>query len=297
MCGAFYLQEARMAIEFVTPKIISHPHGYELPDLPYTPIDESTGLPWCFAPNPNLPPIPTGTNENRDGEWNHMFPKVEVLYGDNPVLDGLGRMALLNLRHQWVEFNDHHYGYNPNYIGPLQPATHRRLAATVIMGLAGFVPEYALNFKNDKPTTQRLAPEERRILWESGQLKVASEGDALKYLGWYIFEQDVDHIRPTEIDEFLHTFNLERRIHLGHCLTAKIIERAIEPVDGIYAKAYKQGALAIPDLAGKINRPPKSPRDLVKHKLTSGRRFGSVYNELHRKLGAHRRKLALAAAV
>ena len=288
--------------EFIRPTVVGHPHGYELPDLPLTPIDEMSGLPWCFAPNLDLSPPPRGANYARKGEWNHMFPRVEVVYSDNPALEGLGRMALLNLRHQWVEFNDHHYGYNPNFIGPKQPATARRLAGTLVFGLAHFVPEYAISFKGDKPKARRLTVEERLWYWESGQLKVADEGSVVSCLSEYVLSQEADHIHPNEIEEFLHTFNTERRIHLGHRLAAKMIERAIEPFEPMYAKARKQDLLMTFDMQTHELRPPsRNPRDLVKQKLTSGRKFGRFESELRRRLGAHNRQrkqgLVLPAAV
>lgn len=277
--------------EYTRSTITSHPFDYELPDLPLTPIDERTGLPWCFAPNPDLPSVPkTGErNLERIAEWNHQFPKVEVLYGANPALEGLGRMALLNLRHQWVAYKDHHEHYNPNFIGPLQPATPGRLAATVVMGLAGYVPEYCLDFSGRRPRERWLKSEEREFLWKSDELKVACEGEVIQFLFEYVFQQDIDHIRENEMDEFLHTFDLSRRIFLGHCLAAKIIERAVEPFNGVYAAAHKQGLLRAPVNKDRAKQPPAHPRDLVKSKLTSGSRFGKVYNELHKKLGTYNR--------
>lgn len=286
----FIFQASTDGDEYVRSTVVGHPY-YRLPDLPLTPIDEATGLPWCFAPNPYLPPAPKPNEPNydRSAEWNHQFPKVEVIYGGNPVLEGLGRMALLNLRHQWVGFNDHHIGYNPNFIGPLQPATTSRFAATIVMGLAGYVPEFSLDFSVSKPRERRLTPEERRFLWESGQLKVACESEVVHYLFDYVFQQDVDHIRETEMDEFLHTFDLQRRIFLGHTLAAKIIERAVEPFNGVYATAHKQGLLQLRGPRSSCVRPPTHPRDLVKGMITSGRRFGKVYSELHKKLGSANR--------
>ena len=281
---SFFVETGDHTHAFVSPRISNYP-AYTLPDLPETPVDAMSGLPLCFAPNHNLPPIPFAgqRNWNRQGEWNHQYPRVEVLHGANPALKGLGRMALLNLRWQWVTYNDHHEGYNPNFIGPKQPATPEQLASTIVMGMAGYIPEESLDFSGTEPKIRNLTAEERRLLWESGQVRVGSETEVRQYLFQYVFSQGVDHIRERELDEFLHTYNLERRIHLGHCLSAKIIERAVEPLEPMYSQARKDGLLA--------TYAATNPRDFVKPMLTSGRRFKRVFDALHKKLGPYNRQL------
>ena len=261
-------------------------------ELLQTPIDEATGLPYCFAPYDGLAPVVSrGENLARLADWNHQFPKAEVKYGDNPVLEGLGKAALVSSRVQWVDYNQHHGPYNHLYVGPQQPKTQEALVTTLVMAEAGFIPEMAIDLSGEEPTEVGLTIEQRHHLWESGQVRVWDPVSVRKYLFEYVFQQEVDHIRDSELDEFLHTFNLERRIHLGHLLAAKIVERAVEPVDGIYRAARKQGLLS----SGSASH----VRDFVKPRLTPGRHFGTVFSELHRKLGSYsreRKSVELAAA-
>jgi len=267
-----------------------------LPDYPTRPIDELTGLPYCFAPNPDLPAVlPRGQNHLREGDLDHHFPKVETKHGGNPVLElPFARMALMNLRVQWSTFEDHHDKWNKlPVIGPMQPRTPQQLAATVLFGLSMYIPPVALTLHNDHFVETWLDALERSRMVESGQIQVANEQEGINYLQWYVMAQEVDHIKQVQLDEFLHTFNRERKIYLAHTLAAKIVERAVEPFEGAYTKAYKQGMLSVRQASGVV-RAPANPRDLVKAKLTTGRRFGVIMDAMAHRLAGHRDALLAA---
>jgi hypothetical protein len=257
-----------------------------------TPVDEATGLPYCFAPYDGLAPVArNGENLARLGDWNHQFPRYEVKCSENPALDQLGKQALIGSRVQWVDFSQHHDLYNNLFVGPRQPQTREALACTLVMAEAGFIPDVAIDLSRSQPREMAVSPEQRRYLWESGQVRVWDTVSVRKWLFRYVFEQEVDHIRPSKLDEFLHTPDLQHRIQLGHTLAAKIVERAVEPIDGVYSAARKQGLLAASNTT--------HVRDFVKPRLTAGASFGLVFNELHKKLGAYNRSLKeqeLAAA-
>lgn len=280
---------------FVAVNVEQHPRGYKLPSLPLTPIDDETGLPWCIIPSGDLPAVLSRHQKNyaRRADWNHIYPRVEVLHGSNPLFDNnrKARLALLNLRWQWLTYEDHHLNYNNNFIGPYQPSTHQQLGITAVMGLAGFIPEYGIKFRNNKPYEHKLREDERRFLWSSGQVRIGHEFDVLQYLTEYIFNQEVDHIREREIDEFLHTFDITKRIYLGYCLTVKIIERAIEPVEDIYTLARRRGYLY--PMKGVANKTgvPVHPSELIKLKILRKKGSGIVFNELSKKLGQYNRQL------
>jgi hypothetical protein len=277
---------------FVRPTIIDG-HDYRLPDYPTRPIDEVTGLPYCFVPGDDLVPVvPRGSNIVRLGDWDHHYPKVETKFGANPILQEEGAsLALMNLRVQWTNYDEHHNFWNDApMIGPMQPASRQQLAATLLFGMSGYIPEIGLNLRNRKLEEQKLSNYTRRFLVESGQVRIADESTTLSYLRSYVMSQEVDHIKETELDEFLRTLSLSRRIYLGHCLAAKIIDRAVEPFDATYALAQKQGLLTVKDsVRGSSGYAPTNPRDLLKAKLTQGRRFGPIMNALAHRLAEHRK--------
>jgi hypothetical protein len=265
---------------------VAHPGKYKTPEYSETPIDELTGLPWCFAPNPDLCLPSESTGDPQDGEWNHQFPKVEVRYSKNPILTDLGREALEGLRWQWVGYDDHHLGYNPEFRGPRQPATTKQLATTMLFGRAGYIPPDAIDFTGDRAKVRHLTDEERRYLWESRQVRVATPGLVDKFLFRYAFSHEVDHIEERYRDEYLHTYNHERRIYLAHYLSAQLIERAVEPMQADYQVARRQG--------GFFFETPPQLRDLVKAYIVSGRRFGFAAAALTARIGQYNRELKVA---
>lgn len=260
-------------------------------ELLQTPVDEFSGVPYCFAAPESLAPVAAkGANLDRRGDWNHMFPKYEVKTSDSPVLqDDLAKLALISARVQWVDYDQHHYVYNPQFVGPPHPQDEEALATTLVMTEAGFVPEMAIDLSGSEPRVVGQTLAQRHEFWLSGQVRAWDVVAVRKWLFGYVFRQEVDHIRESELDEFLHTFNLERRIHLGHCLAAKMVERAVEPIDAVYSTARKQGLLPVAATA--------NIRDFVKPRLTPGKGFGPVFSALHQKLGSYNRERKLVELV
>lgn len=286
-----------VADSFIRPTIVAE-RDYELPNYQTRPIDLATGLPYCFVPNPDLPPVMwPQPNIERIADWDHQYPRVETRYGNNPVLLRYGaNLALMNLRIQWTMFDEHHEVWNNSaFIGPMQPGNAKQLAATMLFGISGYIPPIGLNLQSGTPVEQKLTDDERRFLWESKQVRIACESPVLSYLRAYVLSQEVDHIQDRQVDEFLHTFDLERRVYLGHCLAAKVIERAVEPFDQAYTAAHKRGLLSIrDDTSGALGPAPPNPRDLLKSKLTRGRRFGPVMDALLQRLASYRKSLDIS---
>lgn len=249
-----------------------------------TPVDELTGLPACFAPTEGLVPVPGPDDKNidRPADWNHMFPRFEVMNNPESAFGQVGKIALMNLRAQWVEWHQHHDVYNYNFVGPKQPLTEAELARTSLFGLSGEVPEIAIDLSGFSPKQVGLTMKQRKHLWESGQVKVLSEGDVRKFLFEYVMQQDVDHIRTGELMEFLREMDMGRRIYKAHCLAAKIVERAVAPFQDEYSEFRLQS------VNGETL--PTNPRDFLKQKLIPRHAKGKLVSILNKKLGAFRRE-------
>jgi hypothetical protein len=71
-------------------------------ELLQTPIDEFSGLPYCFAASEDLASVVAKSmNLDRQGDWNHMFPKYEVKTSTSPVLQNdMAKLALISSRVQ-----------------------------------------------------------------------------------------------------------------------------------------------------------------------------------------------------
>jgi hypothetical protein len=257
-----------------------------------TPHDEATGLPYCFAPNPDLPAVQVSgvPNIERLADWNHMMPKYEVRTFGNEALGDIGKMALEGARVQWVDYNDHHYKYNFWFDGPEQPQDKEQLFQYLVMAEAGYVPAGAIDMSGNEPEVVELSVEERRALWESGQVRVYDKSIVRKFLFDYVFEQDLEHFSNKDLRklrEFLRTFDYERRIYLGCSLAARMIERAIDPVGGVYSTARAEESLP--------SYLPNNPRDLVKQSLLAPNKVGTVISEMSKKGGAFYRQAELVA--
>ena len=215
-----------------------------------------------------------------------MFPKYEVQNSTSPALqDEISRMALQGCRVQWTAFDEHHDQYNPWFLGPPQPQDEAHLFQTIIMATAGYIPEGAIDFTGKEPRITTLSPQERAYLWHSRQVRVYDPTMVRKFMFRYVLSEDVDHIHERALDEFLHTLDQEKRIHLAHCIAAKIVERAVEPIEQVYANAHQRELLPADA--------PKHPRDFVKTRMiASNARFGRLLHALSARLGAYNRGLS-----
>lgn len=251
-----------------------------------TPTDELTGLPYCFAPNSNLPPVPPAgyANIDRPADWNHMMPKHEVRTMSDPRLGDLGKRALEGARVQWVDFDDHHYKYNFWFDGPNQPTTKEQLFKYLVMAEAGYIPEGSVDMSGESPMIKYLSTQERKDIWLSGQVRVYDSSVVRSYLYDYVLDHGINTFGKRDFDKLhklLNTFDYDKRLFLGYSLAARMIEEAIEPICNTYSEARKEHAL--PEYL------PNNPRDFIKNKLVSQRKIGKFICELSRIGGLYNR--------
>lgn len=257
-----------------------------------TPVDIYTGLPAVFLPPDNLPPPPRPGQQNLDrrADWNHHFPKFEVRSNSNLVISGLGELALLNSRKQWVDFIQHHEIYNYEYNGPRQPETEDELFRTSVFALAGYIPEEAIDLS--KPESMRSAKvdeQTRRKLWETGQVRVVDQHSVRNYLFWHVLQQDANHLQLEKVQELLSgNTSYETKIYLAHAIAAKVVERAVEPIAPIYEDLRRRHLLH--------PGAEKKARDFVKPRLIVGHRSGRMVDAMIKKAGAHNRAIQAAQA-
>jgi hypothetical protein len=198
-----------------------------------TPVDELTGLPLPLAPPDYLLPL----NRYDEANWHHhAHPRR------SPLLQGMAGIAVRNVRLQLAELGEHNK-YHQNYFGPPLPETPEAQFSYTVMAAAGYVPPAAIEVNGRKPKIVSIDHEQRNRLWQSGELKVASLESVRKFLKDYVLAQDTSHLHENVIDEFLHTPDVERKQYLGNLLLAKVIERAVEPVDNPYRYAYREGLI------------------------------------------------------
>lgn len=243
---------------------------------PTRPIDRETGLPLCFYAPANLPKIEE-PNFSRLADWDHQFTKVATKHGQNPILDLPGaRYGLMHLRLQWVSYDDHHNKWNMyKYIAPMQPGTPEQMAATMAFGLAGYIPRMGLRLCRDKFFRTIITEGKRRQMLLDGQVKTQSDEEIITYLRWYVVNQKTDHIKVSQLDEFVSTKNPERRLALGVEVARLLMERAADPINPMYVKARGQDLLYIRSEDKQI-KPPDCAKDFLHLKLASKGRVGEL---------------------
>jgi hypothetical protein len=235
-----------------------------------TPVDELTGLPLPLAPSES--PLPF--NQPEQADWHHHFHPRR-----NPLLAGVGGIAVRNCRLQLANWREHHINYHGSFIGPPIPTTPEKQFETVVLAYAGAVPEHAIDVTRRKPRIVPIMPEQRDRLWHSGELRAAGSDSIIRgFLASYTIEQNLSHLSESIIDEFLNTEVDERRRYLGHLLLAKAIEKATEPIDMKYRRAWKS-SLIDPVL------PAKSP-SFVTVALGPPRRRYKIISQLRQRLAA-----------
>ncbi len=232
-----------------------------------TPTDELTGLPLPLVPLDEL---------SHDLDWHHhQHPRR------SPILKrDLGGSAVRQSRLQLYDYELHHLGYHHTYFGPPLPETEEEQFATTIMSVAGYMPDFALDFQSNEPRIVRLRPEQRQQLQTSGEIRIGSADVIKNFIRGYVLSQPIDsvNISGLTIEEFVTTKDHERRRVLGHNLLGLITDKATEPINETYYQARKNEML-LPGL-------PSSVRRFTKVQLGSPNGRRKLVNTLYKQLAA-----------
>ena len=246
---------------------IADGHDYVLPDDGVSrPIDEVSGLPYCFVPVTHLPrKWRNWSKPCRVADYDHQYPTVETIHGGNPLLrEHKVAEAMNNLRLQFTTRTNHETWDKSEFIGPLQPATRKQLAAVCVSALANYVPKGGIDFVNNKPILRWLSDQERRFLIVSSQVRVASAVPVVRYLYESALLQNRHALNDAKIDEFLFTSDPERRLRCGHGLMATLLERQFEPFEAQYLRLRASQEITTRDeIKGKFSEAPETPGELV----------------------------------
>jgi hypothetical protein len=236
--------------------------AYEL-----TPVDE-IGVPLPIAPPEMLLP-----KNSPEADWHHhMHPRKD------PRLDDVGGFALRNARIQLSTYESHHHRYHREFFGPPIPTTTEEKFGLTVLLAAGYLPNGVIDFRKSKTFLRQMRPDEKQRFWTSGELRTASDTHIRNFLTDYTLAQDISHVDDSMIDEFLSTDDTERKRFLGHWLLAQAIEKATEPISGLYQHALRKARVG----ADK----PTKVASLVAVQLGNVRRRDMLLPQLEQKLVA-----------
>lgn len=200
----------------------------------YTPVD-SIGMPLPLAPQAELR---ADRGEPQPDRHHHFHPRKSIV-----LTRDLGGQAIRNLRLQKSDYRTHHIDYHRYYDGPPLPETPQEQFGIVLLGSAGYVPERAIRFHEGQPEEVPLTTKQRQLLWDRGDLYIASTKAVKDFIVDYTTSQDIIEVDERLVDEFLNTPNAQRRYHLGGRLLQLAIEKATEPIDPFYRTAWKKGLI------------------------------------------------------
>lgn len=205
---------------------------YEYGQLPYSPVDEVTGVPLLLHPAEN----PKDRHLYPDDKHHPWHPKNSPLVKTGTTAGE----ALRASRVQVASYYVHHLEYHRNYFGPELPTDDASRFKLIVLTAAGYIPERAVVFNSPrKPRTLKLTSEERINIWESNLIKVDCPDSVRNFLKEYSFNQDFSDVKESAIDEFLNTNNRVKKWELGNALLANSVYKATMPLRGVFEQAYK----------------------------------------------------------
>lgn len=141
----------------------------------------------------------------------------------------------------------------------------------LLLSLARYLPEEAIDVRPDTPERRELTLEERQTMWENDEIHIKNVVGAQKLLIKHVTQQNIpaknEEVKE-DIREFLTTDNDERRTMLGKKLFRLAAKSAVEPIEPLYLNAWESGLLPRQRLSepeeikkglGKIKAIPKDP--------------------------------------
>lgn len=233
-----------------------------LAETPYDPLT-LLSLPLMPVENPHRMYRP---------DWHHHeHPKR------SPLLKEIGGQAVRNARLQYYDRRLHNR-YHDKFGGPPLPETEEQQFNLVIMAVAGYIPEQAIDVRRRKPQIVALTTEQRHRLQTSGEIRVGSEAVLREFIKKRVMSQDVYSVNASDlmIEEFVTTNNFERRRLLGHTLLGLVTDKASEVAGETYWQARRK-ELILPGLPSNVQR-------FAKSKLGNTRERDRLVKQLYKSL-------------
>lgn len=246
----------------------------------YTPIDPTTRLPALIAPQLEWLPLDNPDIADRHHPWNpHRFYKSMNAAG----------IALRGSLVQIVERTSHNEGPNAFhnfYKEPAEKITDEKdIFERVITACSGVVPRLVVEIKDGEPCERPINHKEEAFF----TLPSDDDTDQFSYrhlcyryepvrdfLRSYVLEQELPHLRPSLIDEFLDTKDKHRKQKIGTFLIYNAISVASDDAREQYYRLRRKG-LMHPGM-------PREIHTLVSYKLGSRDQYFGLVQRLEQLL-------------
>jgi deoxycytidine triphosphate deaminase len=121
-----------------------------------------------------------------------------------------------------------------------------------VLAYAGYIPEEAVDVRGQRPERVMLTPEERLLLQTGEVIYTERRMSSLTgrdtnnikrgvYFMKHAMAQGFDHLKQSQLDEFVATDDPHRRLQLGMFIVNQAFLRAVEPIEDLYRVAHKHG--------------------------------------------------------
>lgn len=251
-----------------------------------TPVDPIANMALPFAPSDTLP-LPVlrrGQNRERKADWNHInHPRLSPI-----LLRDIGGAAIRHLRVQWAEYGPHHDHYHMAYSGPPLPETADEQFTMAVMGLAGYLPETALDVSTPSVRVVPLSGQQRHRMWHSGEVQVEQPQTVRTFMWHHIFNASRESLPAEPVRKLLSSpSGRPHTMRLAQYLLNSAVEQVVPLANSQYSLARRQGLLP-PSC-------PASPGDFIKSQLMAPYSMRGVTDRLKRHLAEQRRSAEQAA--
>jgi hypothetical protein len=205
--------------------------------------DDLTGIPWAFAPSPQLP------RDHKRGEldgvliadWHHAaHPRTKLEDGTD------AEKAVRHASIQWT-LRKEHDAYHLAKLQPLLPKTERESFIYVAARAARYITPRAIEFVEEGgrllPKNRYMNIKERNRIWGENQIKVESHSKVRSFLTSYVLEKSLQE--PSTETRELRDKYLEKPELLSIVLLRSLVNIALTEsgFDKIYTQARKKNLI------------------------------------------------------
>lgn len=171
-------------------------------------------------------------------------------------LRGFGGAAIRCSRGQDLPRWLHQRKHKQFPLGSIIPTISDDQHKTIVLACSDFVPRQAIDFSRGDGyeivdltdlQIQELARSRAVHIEDGNHSNTGSfyRNTIGKFFAYHAIKQDLSHISPGVIDEFLHTSHQLRRTELGNLLLAESVDVAIEPIRGMRQELIDQGMVQL----------------------------------------------------
>lgn len=139
-----------------------------------------------------------------------------------------------------------HNRYHRDFSNSVHPKNIHQRAATLIMDLAGYLPQQIIDTRNRNTRIRKMTETEKLALQSPGIMKVESGYQNLitTFLARYIVEYGLSEvISHKAVDMFLETNDPDEKLRAGFAIVSLAASVVVDPVEPVYQTARATGAI------------------------------------------------------